>query len=458
MGAFFSYVLCCTAFGSGHIKIASPFNQKLKFHEESRMRLPLLHSYVTLVKDNHDFRNLWFSQIISQLGDWFNLIASASLVSNLSESSGLAISGLFLARLLPPFLLGPLVGVAADRFNRRKILIISDILRAVVVLNFLFVRNADDIWLLYTLTVLQLSISAFFEPTRAAILPGIVDYRDLVTANALSSATWSTMLALGAALGGLATAIFGITSAFIIDALTFLLSAWFITRLSPKASLITDAVTHSPHSGWQDFSDGLKYLGQRPDVLMLALLKASSSLAFGGVEIVQVAYAQIYHPPGGNASATLGLIYLTVGVGTGLGPLLARRITGDTPGPMYWAILAAYLIMAIGYGLLGIASTLAIILLATFARTIGTGVNWVYSTSLIQMKVPSRYLGRVFAFDMAMMTLASATSTLGAGWATDILGWTPAQLSLALSVITLFTMTGWVTFMMLHLRKQPKTA
>ncbi len=109
------------------------------------MNIFLNNSYVNLVRENRDFRYLWFSQIISLMGDWFNLIASATLVANLS-SSGLAIGGLFLARLLPPFLLGPVVGVVADRFDRRKILIISDVLRSVVVLNFLFIKNEQDVW------------------------------------------------------------------------------------------------------------------------------------------------------------------------------------------------------------------------------------------------------------------------------------------------------------------------
>ncbi len=409
-------------------------------------------SYITLVKNNRDFRNLWFSQIISQLGDWFNLIASASLVAQLS-GSGLAIGSLFVARLLPPFLLGPLVGVVADRFDRRRILIVSDLLRAVVVLNFLFVRSADTVWLLYALTVLQLSISAFFEPTRAAILPGIVDYRDLVTANALASVTWSTMLALGAALGGLATAALGITSAFIIDSATFLLSAWFVTQLSPRVSELSEAEGKVASPGWQAFMDGLRYLWARPTILVIALLKASSALAFGGMEIVQVTLAETVYPMGDDASGTLGLIYLAVGLGTGLGPMLARRITGDKPSTMYWAILAAYLAMVAGYVTVGFSHTLAMVLLGTFFRTLGTGINWVYASSLLQMQVPKGYLGRVFAFDIAMMTLASSTSTLWAGWAKDNLGWGPSQISLALGLVAACMMLAWSRFVVLQIKR-----
>ena len=115
--------------------------------------------YAQLLRSNANFRNLWYGQIISLLGDWFSLIGSATLIARLS-GSGLAVGGLFIARTLPAFVLSPVTGVIADRFNRRMLLILSDVLRAIVVLGFLLVREGGDIWLLYALTVLQLSISA----------------------------------------------------------------------------------------------------------------------------------------------------------------------------------------------------------------------------------------------------------------------------------------------------------
>lgn len=417
------------------------------------MRISLIQPYVSLVKDNRNFRYLWFSQVISLLGDWFNLIASAALVARLSDS-GLAIGGIFIARLLPPFLLGPVVGVTADRFDRRKILIFSDLLRAVVVLNFLFVRSADDIWLLYALTVLQLSISAFFEPARAAVMPGLVGRNELITANTLSGITWSAMLALGAALGGIATALFGATSAFIIDAATFLVSAWFIIQIPAEATIALDEVGPVGVTGWQTFVEGLRYLRDHPPVLVIALLKASSALAFGGVEIVQVIYAKEYFPLGNDGSGTLGIIYFTAGLGTGLGPIVARRFTDNNIVAMYWAILLAYLAMVVGYLMFGWGATLSIIIVGTLIRTVGTGINWVYASSLLQMIIPNKFLGRVFAFDLAMATLASAASTLGAGWATDHLDFGPHGVSAALAAVSLVMAAGWVIFMILETKRQ----
>ena len=121
--------------------------------------------------------------------------------------------------------------MVADRYNRKYTLIITDLARVVVAFGFLLVRTADDVWLLYVLTALQLGIGGFFFPTRNAILPDIVSSQELGTANALGSATWSVMLALGAAIGGIVSGAWGIYPAFIIDGLTFLLSAVFIARI-----------------------------------------------------------------------------------------------------------------------------------------------------------------------------------------------------------------------------------
>src|SRR4030095_13421426 len=114
---------------------------------------------------------------------------------------------------------------------RQRIMIVSDLLRAVVVLGFLFVRRADQLWIIYVLTVLQLGLSTFFEPAKTAAIPSIVEPRELVTANAISSVTWSAMLTLGAAMGGLMTSKFGTDVGFIVEAATYNLSAVLIASI-----------------------------------------------------------------------------------------------------------------------------------------------------------------------------------------------------------------------------------
>ena len=186
--------------------------------------------YWALVRDNANFRYLWSGQIISLLGDWFNLIASAALIAELTDS-GLAVGSLFVVRMLAPVLISPLAGVAADRYNRKYILIAADVGRFFTAAAFLLVRSPEQVWLLYLLSFIQLGIGGSFFPARSAILPDIVSERALGAANALTSATWSIMLALGAALGGLVSGTWGIYPAFAIDALSFVASALVLCRI-----------------------------------------------------------------------------------------------------------------------------------------------------------------------------------------------------------------------------------
>src|SRR5256886_4590952 len=187
--------------------------------------------YLELLRSNRGFRFLWFGQVVSQMGDWFDTIAVYTIALTLTGSTR-SVALIMVARFLPSVVMGPLSGVVADRFSRRSIMIASDLVRAVVVLGFLFVRRPDQMWLIYVLTVLQLAFSTFFEPAKTAAIPSIVSPRELVPANAIAAVTWSVMLTLGAAIGGFVTGLFGTNAAFILDSLTFIASAILIGSVS----------------------------------------------------------------------------------------------------------------------------------------------------------------------------------------------------------------------------------
>src|SRR3989441_8526901 len=190
--------------------------------------------YAELLRTNHAFRFLWLGQVVSQMGDWFDTIAVYTIALRLTGSSR-SVALIMVARFLPCVIMGPLSGVIADRFSRRSIMIIADLLRAVVVLGFLLVRRPDQMWLVYTLTVLQLGLSTFFEPAKTAAIPSIVSDSELVPANAIASVTWSAMLTLGAAIGGFVAGAFGTNVAFALDSLTFVASALLIMSVKlPK--------------------------------------------------------------------------------------------------------------------------------------------------------------------------------------------------------------------------------
>ena len=230
--------------------------------------------YIELLRNNYAFRQLWLGQVVSQMGDWFNTIALYTIILNLT-GSGRDVGLLLVARFLPSFVFGPLSGVLADRFSRRTIMIVSDLLRAVVVLGFLLVRRADQLWIVYVLTVLQLGFSTFFEPAKTAAIPSIVSDRELVAANAISSVTWSVMLTLGAAIGGLITGWLGTDVAFVLDSLTYLLSAALIAsvRLPKRPNARRAKLTVGRALGITQTIEGARYVKHRPRVLALLLVK-----------------------------------------------------------------------------------------------------------------------------------------------------------------------------------------
>ncbi len=410
--------------------------------------------YLRLVRGNRNYRYLWSGQVISLFGDWFNLIASAALVSSLTRS-GLAIGGLFVVRMLAPFLVSPVAGVAADRFNRKWLLILADLTRAGVVMGFLLVRDARQVWLLYVLTAIQLAISGFFFPARNAILPDIVSRGELGAANALSSATWSVMLALGAALGGVVAGEWGIYPAFVVDALTFLLSAVFIWQIRYTWTPASGGGKADLRTFYRQYIEGLRYLGQHRDILIIALHKGAVALAFGGAfQVVQVALTERVFVIGEGGGTGLGLLYAVAGLGTGVGPILARRYTGDRDYDLRRALALSYILSFSGLAISAPLTGFGLVGLGSFVRSFGGGVNWVFSTQLLLQLVPDRVRGRVFSTEFALFTLANAMGAAAAGWVLDTLSMSLPELIWWMAGLSLVPGALWTLWVALDRKRK----
>ena len=401
-----------------------------------------MNDYISLLRRNVNYRNLWLARVVSNLGDWFNLLASAAVITQLT-GAGTALSYLFLARLLPFFIMSPISGVFADRYERRTIMIATDVLRTVTVLCFLFVRTPGQIWLLYALTVLQTVLSALYTPAHSALLSNIVEQDDLVTANALDGFTWSTMLSVGALLGGIAAGLFGTNIAFVIDAFTFLLSAWFVTRITVSGKVMP---TGGYGSQGGQFIAGLSYLRLHPFILGIALAKSGGALAWGAVNVMEIPLAQEIFPINGNGPLTLGLLYCCSGLGTGLGPLLVRRWVGKEFRNQLWAILGGLLALSLGILGLGFANSIGWVLAASLFRGLGSGTVWVFSAAILQSKVDNEYRGRVFSFEFAILTLAQSISTVWAGVGLDQLNLSVQDVLRFTALIALVSSVVWAIF------------
>jgi MFS family permease len=396
-----------------------------------------VNNYLSFLQLRPKFRYLWLAQVISLTGDWFNTIASVIIV-NRYAASGLAVGGLFIARALPPFLLGPVAGVVADRFDRRKVLILSDVLRAGIVLCFLLVDRPERLWLLYVLTVLQFSVSTFFEPARAALVPALVENDELLKANTLSSVTWSAMLTLGGAIGGLTASLFGVRVSLIVDAFSFLVSA--ILVLSITGQFHSNAI-HAMESGWKNFVDGLHYVQKNLDIGLVTLVKALGQV--GSFDIISALYAAHVFRQGQEGATTLGLMFTAFGVGAVIGPLIANRFGDSSVVWLRRAILGGFVCMPLAWLIVGVAPSLPIALLGCVLRGIGGSINWTYSDVLLQMSVPDHYLGRVFAFDFAIFTLAVSVSLWLTGFITDEFHLAPRVIVLLLAMGSLGPLAVW---------------
>lgn len=386
--------------------------------------------YFRLLRQNSAFRNLWYGQVVSELGDWLNSIAIYALILKLSDS-GMAMAGAMMAKLLPIVLVSPIAGVVVDRISRKTVMIISDLLRSVVVLGFLLVEDQNALWLVYALVIVEISLAGFFEPARSAIIPSLVPRKDLVTANALSGSTWSVMLAFGAALGGVVVHLFGIKTAFILDASTFLVSAWFISKIPTQKNSIEKDSTKQ--TGYQEFINSLRYLWSEPLVLVLSLLKAGLAVAGGIMTLIPLMASQVLS---GSLSLGIGILYSARGLGAALGPVLVRRIFGESASVLQWAIAGAFFLKAFSYYFISHSNNLWTLSLGVGLATLFGSIIWVFSSSLIHLSAPDSYLGRVFSFELALLTLVMGFSNWGVGFAVD-------EMSLGVNQIALW-MAGLV--------------
>ncbi|HUK90163.1 MAG TPA: MFS transporter [Blastocatellia bacterium] len=415
--------------------------------------------YVRTFSRNTDFRRLFIGQLVSQTGDWFNTVALYTLLLSLS-GSGEAIAYILIIKLLPIFFLSPVAGVAADRFNRKTIMILSDIIRGFVVLGFLFVNRPNQIWIIYLLTGLEVIVSAFFEPAKSASIPNIVPEEELISANALSSASWSVTLAVGAALGGVVTDVLGRHSAFIIDSISFFVSAmyiWFVrippaTRRPATPGGVGGRRSMAHAFGLTDVIDGLRYLKSNLDVGVLLMAKTGWGLG-GGVLLLLTIFGKKVFPIGRDGGTSIGLFYAARGLGAAIGPVLSRPLSGESAKGMKKGITAAFFVSALFYLLFARSTGFVAALLFVIGAHAGGSIQWTYSTTLLQITVPDKYRGRVFALDMALLTLAMSLSTYLTGWGMDHLGLSERTLAAIMGGVFVIPGFGWVLYMIKTGRK-----
>jgi MFS family permease len=381
---------------------------------------------MSLLRRNRDFRALFFAQIVSFAGDWFATVAMLGLVIDRTGSEAAA-AAVFIVQTLPAFLLTPLAGPAADRFDRRTLMVVVSVAQAGAAGLFLL-GTSGPVAFAFVAQGLISGLGAFFIPASQAALPNLVDPEDLPLAAVMMASTWGAMLAIGAAVGGLFTVAFGRNAAFVADAGTFLVAAALIASLTRPTQVRAGGDGPRPRMRpLADTAEALRYARSNPVVAALLGSKLGFGLGGGTVGMLALLATDAF---GGGDGAT-GLLLGARGAGVLLGPFLAKRLAERGTDGILLACGLAGLVFGTGYLIVGTAPVLGLAALGVLVAHIGGGMQWTLSTYGLQRATPDHVRGRIFAADFALVTLSMSASLLVAGAVAERFGPRPPTLGLA---------------------------
>lgn len=374
-------------------------------------------SYIRLVRGNRNFRRLWMAQIVSEIGDWFYTLSIYTLLLQLTgHASSVALA--LVLQVIPQTLVGPTAGVVNDRLKRKHVMIAADLVRFGVVLCMLSVRSASMVWLVYPLLLAETTMAAFFEPARSAVIPNITTATEVLVANTLSSATWSVNLLIGASVGGVVAAFLGRDVVFVLNAFSFLISAFLIGGMhfaEPHADAsgalhVRDLVDFSP------VLEGIRYIRSHRTLLPAVFAKAGELMVGPSWVIFTVLGAGEFAFHGrridASGGAMLGMSVLLGGRGIGamVGPLIAARWAGQRDRRLVLGIVLGYLTVAVGYSVLGVSHSVWMAAGCAMLAHAGGSTVWVFSTTLLQLHSEDRFRGRIFAADLGLGSLSFAVT------------------------------------------------
>jgi MFS family permease len=398
-----------------------------------------LSSYWRLVRDNRNFRLLWLAQIVSELGDWLFSIALYSLLLELTGSAKTVAFAVVL-QVLPQFFIAPAAGVINDRMSRKRVMIFADLARAAIVLGMLLVQRPELVWCIYLLLFSETMMWAFFEPARTSVIPNITRGEEMLVANALSSTTWSVNLAIGSAIGGAVAVLFGRSAVFVINTISFLLSASVLRgmRFTEPHTAAAPPLKARDLTDFSPLLEGARYMAS--DRRRLATLLVKAGLGFMGTNwvLLPILGERVFPVNLGRLdprrASMLGMSILmgARGVGALLGPLFGSYWAGHKEPRLRSGILTGFLAGAAGYLVLGAAPAMWVAFGAVVLAHAGGSIIWVFSTTLLQKHTEDRFRGRVFSADYAFLVLTMSLVSYLAGVLIDF----------GLSVRTLATMTG----------------
>ncbi len=395
-----------------------------------------------LLRENHNYRYTWIGQVVSEIGDHFNNIAVFSLALA-NTKSGLVVSGVMLSRAIPAVLAGPIAGVILDRLDRKRVMIASDLIRAVVALGFIFTVHSRHTWPLYVLSGLLMFASPFFTSGRSSILPTIANKEELHTANSLTQTTAWTTLTIGTFLAGASVMQFGYAWAFAGNSLSFLISALCISRLRvpgggfrPKREAITEAEVVRP---WHEYIEGLRYMRSNPLIFGIALIGVGWATGGGAAQILFSVFGEIVFNRGPQG---IGVIWGCAGIGLLIGGAIAYRMGRRLSFNGYKrTIVVCYIIHGTSYIVFSQMRNFLWALVFIAVSRAAVAVSSVLNVNQVLRHVSDEFRGRVFATMESMVWSTMMISMMLAGIASQF--YDPRAIGACAGVLSSTTAIFW---------------
>jgi MFS family permease len=401
-----------------------------------------LSGFSTLLRQNRNYRYTWIGQVVSEIGDHFNNVAVFSLVLDTTKS-GLVVSGIMLSRAIPAMLVGPLAGVALDRLDRKRVMIASDLVRAVVAACFIFTVHQKGTWLLYVLSALLMMASPFFTAGRSSILPTIATKEEIHTANSLTQTTGWITLTIGTLLGGISVAQFGYRWAFLGNSLSFAISALCISRLVAAAggfravrTALTETEVVRP---WHEYKEGLRYMRDHPLILGIALIGVGWATGGGAAQILFSVFGELVFNRGPEG---IGFIWTAAGIGLLCGGMVAYQLGRRLKFNGYKrAIVVCYVIHGGTYIVFSQMRSFGWALVFIGLSRAAVGISSILNMSQLLRHVSDNFRGRVFSTMESMQWSVMMISMTLAGIATQ--SWNPRTIGAIAGALSSTTAIFW---------------
>lgn len=378
-----------------------------------------MRQYLELFR-NRNFVLHWLAGAISNLGDFFNSLALVKILSADPQRLGFYMALIMVAKVIPSAVLSPLAGVVADRLPRRTIMIVSDLVRALLVLGLVFVEQPAYI---VGLCFLSAVASAFYNPASSAMLPSLVSKEQLITAGSLNVMTQRLAMLLGNAIGAVVLAAVGAHNVFYLDAATFAVSAVLLAGLSLPAAVqqVARAAGGSP---WQkvkqDLTEALRFLRTTPPVRHLFTTLGIASVADSAMNVLLVTFFTVGL---GLAAESLGYVWALFGGASVIGALLL----GAVGRKVRWQSLLVYGTVYIWFTAMGALVTASPIPSVAFLAMLGLGsgaINVSIQAAVGEL-VPDHVRGRIFGSFSMVNSLIYVVGVLIAGTLSDMFGPVP---------------------------------